>query len=157
MYCTTCLKLHKLTYFTRAWGSALTPRSTWVCKNIEGVVDSCVSLALAVFYGMNLSEWLKDGARAPSRNLHRSVWQAFQSLFRARNDSPTLELLHHCSVTSQPDSFGRLTMVVTLDADDRLIFTIRYHCVLNKTARSPRRDSRPYSLPRQTTNLPTAT
>ncbi|KAL2833041.1 hypothetical protein BDW59DRAFT_157180 [Aspergillus cavernicola] len=124
LYCGGCLKLHPKNHYT--WVSELMSPETRSCIYDAGVVDVCACLALIFADGIKLAEWLKTGA--PSRNLRRSIREAFQS--QMVNNRQVL--FHHCSITSHADVFIRLVMRVTLDADDCLIVATTYHVYWTK-------------------------
>ncbi|RDW84153.1 uncharacterized protein DSM5745_04479 [Aspergillus mulundensis] len=105
------------------------------CISTEGVVDLCACLALTFSDKIKLIQWLKTGQAGPS--LHRNVRGAF--VFRERDKKRSL--VHHCSVSSQPDAFVSLLTTATLDADDCLIVTTIYHVYWEQ----PRRILRSYS------------
>lgn len=119
LYCRACLKLHPYDYFPR--GFARIPPSRRGCRWHGGIVDLCACLALTYTNGERLSEWIQTGA--PSQDLHRNTRQQFR--YQVLNNRRSL--IHKCSVTSQPDVFLALTIMLTLDAGKCLVVTTRYN------------------------------
>ncbi|BCS28279.1 uncharacterized protein APUU_61327A [Aspergillus puulaauensis] len=119
LYCRTCLKLHPYNYFPPDF--ARIPPSRRDCRLYCGIVDLCSCLALTYTNGQRLSEWIQTGV--PSQDLHRNIRQ--QSQCQTLNNRRLL--IHSCSVTSQPDVFLALTIMLTLDAGKCLVVTTRYN------------------------------
>ncbi|KAI9369074.1 hypothetical protein BJX61DRAFT_180022 [Aspergillus egyptiacus] len=132
LYCCYCLKLHPKNRFLSC--SELTEPEHRCCRYWARVVGLCACLALTFSDGIALTAWLKVGwvrGAVPSRFLHRRIREAFQCSSQVINDGTGQRrqqqvLSHHCSITSHADAFIRLSMRVTLDADDCLIVTTRY-------------------------------
>ncbi|KAL3468721.1 hypothetical protein BJX99DRAFT_265885 [Aspergillus californicus] len=119
LYCSGCLKLHPINHFNVFEINHL-PIDRY-CENRVGVVDLCACVALTYTNGVLLADWIQTGV--PSSRLHKRIRQEFQ--FRVIKDRPVL--IHNCSVTSQPDAFVTLKMMVALDSDNCLIVTTRYN------------------------------
>ncbi len=119
LYCSDCLKLHPYSCFPRGYVGI--PQSRRHCRYYGGIVDLCSCLALTYTNGQRLSEWIQTGI--PGQDLHRDIRRQFR--YQMLNDKRFL--IHKCSVTSQPDVFLTLTIVMTLDAGECLLVSTRYN------------------------------
>ncbi|KAL4914376.1 hypothetical protein BDW62DRAFT_213483 [Aspergillus aurantiobrunneus] len=103
------------------WGNTLVPPLERYCKNFVCVADLCACLALTYLNGVQLAEWIQTGL--PSQYLHQNIRQKLE--FRVLDNKRFL--IHSCSVTSQPDAFVALTIMVAVNADNCLIVTTNYN------------------------------
>lgn len=124
LYCCGCLKLHPYSYFSQEYTdtpASCVPSLDRNCNATRGIVDLCSCLALTYTNGERLSEWIQTGV--PSPGIDRNIEQQFR--YQVLNNKNCL--IHKCSVTTQPDVFLNLAIILTLDAGKYLVVTTRYN------------------------------